>query len=124
MWVQYGSQRVASESALYIVSALISTRMIADRSKGSLLHLEMWAIIIPGACMAWAQFNEYLILGIVECLCWVAQVPARSQTHRWTFMGVCIVSRWIWYPEVTFYVTMSMMVYLVGLLVVLKSAQT
>lgn len=123
-WVQYFTSRIASESGLYIISVLVSTLMVKRELpfQPSLLHAEMWVLCISGAGLVYIQMNEYVSLVILEGLAWAwGGVPCHfSQYARWLLLVVCITTRYIWYPETTFYVTMSMMVYCVGLIIAKK----
>lgn len=123
-WVQYFTSRIASESGLYIISVLVSTLMVKRELpfQPSLFHAEMWVLCIVGTGLAYIQMNEYVSLVIVEGIAWAwGGVPCHfSQYARWLLLVVCITTRYIWYPETTFYVTMSMMVYCVGVIVARK----
>lgn len=118
--VQFGTQRVASEGALYMIPALITPLVFRTKQQPSPANPNLYAALVINLLLGLGFVPEIVALFLQELDLLISDQFADIRYRRWGFLVVCWVTRWIWFPEVTFYVTMSMVAY-TGVLLALKN---
>lgn len=105
--VQYYSSRVASESALYMVSSVVSTQMPIHPKPG-LLHLEMYLLLGLGFALHYFAVNQWIAVLIVELSLNVFGTVEINIYQRGSFLALCAFTSIVWSHDVTFYTTLTM----------------
>jgi hypothetical protein len=110
--IQFFTNRIPSESALYIISAVCSMEFPTRVENQSIIRMDMLAILVVGEILIAFQMNEIISIILLESLAVIMFQMTENLFQRISFILVCLASKFIWYHDVTFYTCMSMMVFL------------